>query len=116
MGRQTKLVRVIRLIRILKLARLAHIQKFFNSLREMGISSRMLRLTKLFSQLLLLGHLLGCGFFYLASLEKASESNACDLGMIFCKTTEGKRRVIPTCLSEVSRRRYGQQGLCYWPH
>ena len=106
-GRSTKLIRIVRLVRLMKLTRLAHIARMFNSLREWGVSARVLRLAKLLLSLTFMSHLASCVFFYCYSEQELGE--ACGSGVLLCKGAEGMltsevRRVGAGCCCARARR------------
>eukprot|EP00500_Bicosoecida_sp_ms1_P000160 CAMPEP_0203810142 /NCGR_PEP_ID=MMETSP0115-20131106/2759_1 /ASSEMBLY_ACC=CAM_ASM_000227 /TAXON_ID=33651 /ORGANISM="Bicosoecid sp, Strain ms1" /LENGTH=1752 /DNA_ID=CAMNT_0050718925 /DNA_START=358 /DNA_END=5612 /DNA_ORIENTATION=- len=77
-----KLLRVLRLARLLKLVRLIKLGRLLDNMEELQdmltLNPALVRLMKLLLQIVFLGHLLSCFWFWVASLEPAVGSFACD--------------------------------------
>lgn len=82
--RAVKLIRIVRLARLLKLARMLKLGSVAKRFEEIAMVSPMaIKFLKLGGQLILLGHMLSC-FWYYVALESDPELEQCASGCLNC--------------------------------
>lgn len=77
-----KLLRVLRLARLLKLVRLIKLGRLLDNMEELQdmltLNPALVRLFKLLLEIMFLGHLLSCFWFYVATIDPVDESFVCE--------------------------------------
>lgn len=83
-ARAVKLIRVVRLARLLKLVRMLKMGPIMKHFDEVvGNSPLLVKFSKLAVSLVLLGHLIGC-FWYFVAMSSDSTIDSCEAGQLLC--------------------------------